>query len=190
MNCYQCGGIYEAKSDSLEIFDFYVGKIEARDIPYYQCENCYDILYTEEMSRAIETKRNRRIHELLNQLPIGDFIISAEAASILDISRQALHKNHRINHGFIHQTKFGGVTVYLRQSVLQFKKTGDGRYSLYLHGYNNLAKYTGYSTSRQWVNSYYLQQLNTLTNRPKFKNVSGALKESSYAIYKSKESFA
>jgi hypothetical protein len=141
MNCYQCGGVYEAKSDSLEIFDFYVGKIEVRGIPYYQCENCHDILYTEEMSRAIETARDRRIHELLNELPLGDFVSSTEAASILGISRQALHKNRRINHGFIHQTKFAGVTVYLRQSVLRFKKTGDGRFPLQSHRYSSSPEY-------------------------------------------------
>ena len=181
MNCYECGGVYQEKSDLLEILDPYVGKISIQGIPYYKCENCHDILYTEEMSRAIESKRNERIHELLNQFSISDFITVAEAASILGISRQALHKNRRINYGFIHQTKFGGASVYLRQSVLQFKKTGDGRYSLYLHGYNNIAKYAGYSTSRQWVNSFYLQRLDTLTNRPKFKNIFGTLKESSYA---------
>ena len=108
MNCYECGGVYQEKTDLLKILDPYVGKISIQGVTYYQCGNCHDILYTEEMSRAIETKRNRRIHELLNQLPIGDFISSTEAASILDISRQALHKNRRINHGFIHQTKFGG----------------------------------------------------------------------------------
>ena len=97
MNCYECGGVYQEKTDLLEILDPYVGKISIQGIPYYQCENCYDILYTEEMSRAIEAKRNRRIHELLNRLPIGDFINSIEAASILNISRQALHKNRRIN---------------------------------------------------------------------------------------------
>jgi len=141
MNCYQCGGVYEAKSDSLEIFDFYVGKIEVRGIPYYQCRDCHDILYTEEMSRAIEAERNRRIHELLNQLPLVDFVSSTEAASILGISRQALHKNRRINHGFIHQTKFVGVTVYLRQSVLRFKKTGDGRFPLQSHRYSHPSEY-------------------------------------------------
>ena len=181
MNCYECGGVYQEKSDLLEIFDSYVGKISIQGILYYQCGNCHDILYTEEMSRAIETKRNRRIHELLNQLPIGDFIISAEAASILDISRQALHKNHRINHGFIHQTKFGGVTVYLRQSVLQFKKTGDGRFPLYPHEYHHMAQYNGHSTSRHLALSYYSQQPNTWKKRPKFNNIFVNLKENSYA---------
>jgi len=130
MNCYQCGGVYEAKSDSLEIFDFYVGKIEVRNIPYYECRDCHDILYTEEMSRAVETERNRLIRKLLIQYPLSDFLNSTKAASMLGISRQALHKHRRIKHGFIYQTKFAGITVYLKQSVLRFKNTGDGRFPL------------------------------------------------------------
>lgn len=180
MNCYECGGVYQEKSDLLEILDPYIGKISIQGIPYYQCENCDDILYTQDMSLAIEIKRNERIHELLSQLPIADFITAAEAASILGISRQAFHKSHRINHGFIHQTKFGGASVYLKQSVLQFKKTGDGRYPLYLHEYNKF-KYGVYSTSMQWIYSYDFQRLDTFTKRPKFQSIFGALKENPYA---------
>jgi len=181
MNCYECGGVYQEKSDFLEILDPYIGKISIQGIPYYQCENCHDILYTEEISRAIEIKRNRRTHELINQFPIGNFISSTEAASILGISRQALHKNRRINHGFIHQIKFGGVTVYLRQSVLQFKKSGDGRFPLYLHEYHDMAQYVGHSTPSLLIHSNYIQQLNIWKKRSTFNNSFISLKENSYA---------
>jgi hypothetical protein len=130
MNCYQCGGVYELKSDSLQIFDLYVGRIEVPNTPYYECMDCHDILYTEEMSRAVETERNRLIHELLMQFPLADFLNSTQVASILGISRQALHKHRRIKHGFIYQTRFAGITFYLKQSVLRFKRTGDGRFPL------------------------------------------------------------
>lgn len=156
MNCHQCGGIYEAKSDSLEIFDFYVGKIKVRGIPYYQCRNCHDILYTEDMSRAIETERNRRIHELLNQFPLVDFVSSTEAASMLGISRQALHKHRRIKHGFIHQTKFAGITVYLKQSLLRFKRTGDGRFPLQPQMYSRPSKYVRHTSMTGIPASYKL----------------------------------
>lgn len=141
MNCYQCGGVYEAKSESLEIFDVYVGRILIRGIPYYECTNCHDILYTEQMSRAIETERSRRIHQLLGELPLADFVSSSEATSILGISRQAFHKNRRIKRGFIYQTKFAGVTVYLRDSVLRFKRTADGRFPLQSHTYSPSTPY-------------------------------------------------
>jgi len=141
MNCRECGGVYEAKSDLLTVFDFYVGKIVVRDTPYYECRNCHDILYTEQMSRAIERERAKRIHELLRELPLGAFISSSEVTSILDVTRQALHKNRRIKRGFIYQTKFAGVTVYLRDSVLRFKRTGDGRFPLQPRAYGPSTPY-------------------------------------------------
>lgn len=141
MNCLECGGIYMEKLGIYELVDPYVGKIIIHGVPYYQCDKCEDILYSEAMAQAIESERNKRIQEILSQFPISDFISAAETASILDISRQALHKNSRINHGFIYQTKFCGLTVYLKQSVHKYKKTGDGRFPLYLHGYSHSAEY-------------------------------------------------
>lgn len=156
MNCYQCGGVYTAKSDSPEIFDVYVGRILVRGIPYYECTNCHDILYTEQMSRAIETERNRRIHELLYQFPLSHFVSSAEAASMLGISRQALHKHRRIRHGFIHQTTFAGITVYVTQSVLRFKRTGDGRFPLQSRMYSHPSKYVKHTSMTGIPASYRL----------------------------------
>jgi hypothetical protein len=94
------------------------------------------------MAQAIESQRKARIHELLSQFPIRDFINSADTAAILGISRQALHKNRRINHGFIYQLKFGLLTLYLKQSVYQYKETGDGRFPLHSHRYSPLTPYT------------------------------------------------
>jgi len=181
MNCYQCGGVYDAKSDSLEIFDFYVGKIEVRNTPYYECRDCHDILYTEEMSRAIETERNRLIHELLIQFPLADFVNSTEVASMLGISRQALHKHRRIKHGFIYQTKFAGVTVYLKQSVLRFKKTGDGRFPLQLHTYSPSTKYVERTVSTGIPASYELHPMRTKLVYPFLEQKRVNLKEHSYA---------
>ncbi|HEX74566.1 MAG TPA: hypothetical protein G4N93_05385 [Dehalococcoidia bacterium] len=141
MNCLECGGIYMEKSGNYELVDPYVGKIIIQGVQYYQCDKCENILYSEAMAQAIESERNKRIREILSQFPISDFISAAETASILGISRQALHKNRRINHGFIYQTKICGLTVYLKQSVQHYKKTGDGRFPLYFHGYSLFTEY-------------------------------------------------
>ena len=141
MDCLECGGTYTEKSGNYVLSDPYVGRIIIKEFPYYQCDNCKDILYSEAMAQAIETERNKRINEILSQFPIGDFISAAETASILGISRQALHKNRRINHGFIYQDEVGGLTVYLKQSALQYKRTGDGRFPLYFQGYSLSTEY-------------------------------------------------
>lgn len=136
MNCLQCDGTYIEKSGNYEIIDPYVGKMIIQGVTYYQCDKCKDILYSEAMAQAIESKRNNRLHEILSKYPVSDFISAAETASILGISRQALHKNRRINHGFIYQTTFCGLNVYLKQSVQRYKKTGDGRFHLDFHVYS------------------------------------------------------
>ena len=134
MNCLECGGEYIEKSGTYELQDPYVGKLVIRGFTYYQCDKCEDILYSESMAQEIEIERDKRIHEILSQFPISDFISSTETASILGISRQALHKNRRINHGFIYHIKSCGSIVYLKQSVLQYKNNNDGRFQLIFHG--------------------------------------------------------
>ena len=67
---------------------------------------------------------------LITDKPVDSFVIATEAASMLGISRQAFHKHRRIQRGFIYKTNFGGKTVYLKESVLHFKETGDGRFPL------------------------------------------------------------
>ena len=131
MQCVKCGGTYVETSDLLELDDPYVGKISIIGKPYFKCVQCDDILFTLEMAQAIELERNNRKKEFINHFPISDFISSSETASLLGISRQALHKNRRIRRGFIYQTTVDRVTFYLKQSVIQFKKTGDGRFPLY-----------------------------------------------------------
>lgn len=130
VNCLECGNTYTEKSGNLVIDDQYVGKIIMSGIPYYHCDNCGDMLYSEQMAEAIESERNNRIQEILIRFPISNYISASDTSSILGISRQALHKNRRISHGFIYQTKFAGLTVYLKRSVLQYYRTGDGRFPL------------------------------------------------------------
>lgn len=141
MICNECGGNYREKRDLIEVIDPYVGQISIQGVPFYICDTCENILYTEEIVHAIDHKRNNLIHEILHQFPIGDFINASGTASILGISRQALHKNRRIRHGFIYQISFSGCIVYLKQSVLQFKRTGDGRFPLYLQEYHPSIQY-------------------------------------------------
>ncbi len=161
MRCYECGGTYSEKSDLFEFVDPYVGPISVQGIPYFQCDQCNDVLFTVEMSQALEEARNNRKQELLNQCPIGDFISASETASLLGISRQALHKNRRIRHGFIHQTTFGGATVYLKESVIQFEKTGDGRFPLYGGGRYIKAEYLEYFTFLRGIVYNYYPELTT-----------------------------
>jgi hypothetical protein len=155
MNCFECGGTFEEKNGLLKLTDKYVGLIIIEGVLYYQCENCGALLYPEETIRAIEIEGNRCIEETLKSYPIKDYLSAAETALLLGISRQALHKNNRIRHGFIYQIKFGGNTVYLKQSVLQYQATGDGRFGL---------SHNKQTTSKKYIES-------TIYGHSKFVNI-------------------
>jgi hypothetical protein len=141
MECDKCEGTYKESKDRLEVNDPYVGLIVVQGIPYYKCDRCNDLMYTEEMALAIESAIKTKMRETLQEFPMKDFVNGSETASILGISRQALHKNKRINHGFIYQITFGTNTIYLKQSVLIFKNTGDGRFPLFVKPHNFSEQY-------------------------------------------------
>jgi hypothetical protein len=130
MKCYECGGNYVERHDKYEYSDHYVGTITVEGVKYYSCDTCDDILFSIEMTEAIERERDRRISEFIANSPVKDFVSSSEAATILGVSRQAFNKNRRIKRGFIYQTTLSGSPVYLEKSVLLFKDTGDGRFPL------------------------------------------------------------
>ena len=65
---------------------------------------------------------------IITAQPIKDFVTATEAAELLGVSRQALHKR---GGRLIYRTMFGRRWYYLRSSVLLFKDTGDGRHTIY-----------------------------------------------------------
>jgi len=130
MKCNQCGGSYIIKHGDLELTDDYVGPFTVEAVEYLECFGCGDLAYPPETLKKIEKARKNALEDTLQSLRLKDFVSGAEAAAMLGISRQALHKHRRIRRGFIFQTQFSDKTVYLRKSVELFKKTGDGRFQL------------------------------------------------------------
>jgi hypothetical protein len=130
MHCNQCGGQYIARQGDLELNDPYVGPFTVEAVEYLECGGCGDLAYSPKTMKKIEKARRSRLENELQSLPLRDFISAAEAASMLGISRQALHKHRRIRRGFIFQTQFSDKTVYLKKSVELFRDTGDGRFQL------------------------------------------------------------
>lgn len=130
MKCHSCKCEYEQRKGTLRLADDHVGSLEVYNVTYFECGDCGDYLFPLETAKKIGDERDRKLEEILRSRPISEFVSAAEAGAILGISRQALHKHRRISRGFIYQLPFGEKTVYLKKSVLQFKKTGDGRFLL------------------------------------------------------------
>ena len=130
MKCYQCGNDYQEKRGHLQLTDKWIGDYAVDAVNYYQCDACGDLLFPPETIEIIESKRQQILDRWIKSQPLDSFLSGAQTASLLNISRQALHKHRRIRRGFIYQTKFDGRVVYLRKSVLLFSQTGDGRFLL------------------------------------------------------------
>lgn len=159
MKCYKCGTMFREIHGDLEVIDDYVGPFWVEAVHYYKCDECGELLFPPETARAIEKSRDGRKDQLLKNRPLNAFLTASETAAILGISRQALHKHRRIRRGFIHQTRFGGTIVYLRESVILFKRFGDGRISLDPSAQKHYVEYPGRSVYSELMFNYELHNI-------------------------------
>ncbi len=130
MKCSECGGTYVKQRGTLEFTDECAGRFAVSEVEHFKCDQCGDFLFSPDVAREIERAREEKLRGILLARPIGAFISATQAADLLGITRQALHKHRRISRGFIFQIEFGGKTAYLKESVERFKTTGDGRFPL------------------------------------------------------------
>ena len=130
MRCHQCGGPFSQRKGSLKLSDDSVGPYTVDNIAYLECDKCKEYLFPYSTAKKIETVCDHKLDGLLKSQPIGEYLTASEAARILGITPQALSKHRRIRRGYIFQLRFGNGVVYLKKSVLLFKKGGDGRFLL------------------------------------------------------------
>lgn len=179
MKCNECDGTYKNLSGLYNYNDPLVGEISINGIPYYKCDKCGDILLSEKMALSLDQARNNRIKELLGEYPIGDFISAKHTWELLGITRQALNKNQRIRKGFIYSIDFDGVNAFLKQSVLLFKKTGDGRFPLYQIP-NSSSDYIDGTVLYEVQTKFYTKSNALESNYSSFKKISSHLEEFNY----------
>jgi len=130
MRCYECGGTFVTNRGSLTLNDRVVGKYTVDNIEYKKCDSCGEFAFPAGVSSVIENAKKMRLNFLIGRLPISEFIAASEVASMLGISRQAVHKHRRISRGFIHSLKHGDRILYHKKSTELFRDNGDGRFSL------------------------------------------------------------
>lgn len=184
MNCYECGGTLHKVTNPYTYSDPHVGEIVVSGIPYYQCDSCDEVLLTEKISIAIEEERERRITWYLKQSPVSAFVTSSEAAKILGVTRQAFNKNRRIKRGFIYQTTLGDISIFLYESVMQYMRTGDGRFPIPIY----ISPYQYESLQFSNVNEFrYTGVVKRLYKRQEWPNeaLSATAEEYEYAQQKS-----
>jgi len=148
----ECGGMCEKMQGSLEIDDRYVGPLKLESADYYECSDCKDRIYPLDTERVIESEREKITEEILQVQPLNAFLSAADTATLLGITRQALHKNKRIRKGFIYRTSLGSLAVYLKKSADLCREKGDGRFLLSELGYNQSNKSV---STRRAIETFY-----------------------------------
>lgn len=171
MRCYECDGTYKKHTGSLNLHNKFIGNYEIFNVEYYKCDNCGNLLFPKETTIKIEKKEQERRDSLIKQLPLEEFTFASEAAKILNISRQALHKHRRIRRGFIYSIIFGGKKLYHKKSILLFKEQGDGRFPLTDNVSSNNVKYITIPSIIGEKTSDYVDIINGLDISPPYKQV-------------------
>ena len=130
MICLDCGKVAVEYVGNLALHNRTIGDFTVSDVTYQECPKCGEQFFSPETLDTIETTEKEIKESRIGRYPIADFIGADTAARILGISRQALHKNRRIQRSFIYSRRFDGKIAYLKKSVELFKETGDGRFVL------------------------------------------------------------
>ncbi|MDD3146045.1 MAG: hypothetical protein PHD82_01975 [Candidatus Riflebacteria bacterium] len=158
MKCYNCKIAFTKKHDSLKMDSKEVGSFEVPDVEFFQCPNCSELLYPKETLLKIEHAEKAEIQRMIAEFPVSAFISSTEACKILDVTKQAFHKNRRIRNGFIFSIDWCGKKLYLKKSVLLFKENGDGRFKLTFESSNLKKQYGKKQTARlgtRYISNFY-----------------------------------
>ena len=130
MKCYACGNDFIEHTGSLELPSKILGSFTVNNVSYFKCTHCQEIMLPDHAWRVADQEENIQIEKFLSNLPVKNFIGASNAANILEMSRQALHKHRRIRRGFIYSVLHEGKILYHAESVKMFKETGDGRFPL------------------------------------------------------------
>ena len=130
MKCYNCGNEFSSLNGSLELPSNVLGSYSIDNVNYFKCLQCQEIFLSDEAWNLADEKENKLIADFVSNLAFKKFIGASKAASILEMSRQALHKHRRIRRGFIYSIILERKRYYHIESVKLFKETGDGRFPL------------------------------------------------------------
>jgi len=139
-----CG---ECKSKMLSNYSDYsmesklIGNVLIPKIKFHICPNIHcgntSIDY-KNLDKALKFLENEE-HKVIRTLPIGDFISAQQAAKILAVSKQYFSKLINKKKRLFVISKIDTRSYFLKDSILQFQKTGDGR--IRINSYNSKAKH-------------------------------------------------
>lgn len=151
MRCL-CKNRFTKKEGEVEFKSRSFGKVKVPNLRFLECDNCGERLISPEEGDKATNFIEKEEHKVINNLPIGEFVSTKEAAEILEITKQAFSKNQRIKRGLIYSTKIGERKYYHRKSVELFKEKNNGKFRL--HRQESLPSYQESSVTDQRASIY------------------------------------
>ncbi|WP_045211265.1 hypothetical protein [Desulfonatronovibrio magnus] len=130
MKCHLCGEKLISQTGTLQLPSKILSDITLNNVLFFKCEHCEEVVLPSETWKIADNEEKKQIEDCLKNLPVKDFIGASKASSILEISRQALHKHRRIRRGFIYSILHEDKILYHEKSVRLYKQKGDGRFPL------------------------------------------------------------
>ncbi|MDU9049749.1 MAG: hypothetical protein Q3M30_12950 [Candidatus Electrothrix sp. Rat3] len=130
MKCYNCGGSFVDLTGTVDLPSVALGSFKLNNVSHSKCFQCGEVLLPDDTWELADQKENDLINDFLMNLPVKEYIGASAVASILNMSRQGLHKHRRIRRGFIYSIMHEGKRLYSKRSVEMYKETNDGRFLL------------------------------------------------------------
>jgi hypothetical protein len=162
VTCLNCGSSYIPKHGDLRLYNKSIGWYKVKDVDFDCCKQCGRKLFTVTTCKAVEKERGSVLEDAIRHEAVGNFITSTEVCAILGITRQALSKHRRIHRGFIYAIEIGGIKLYHKKSVEQFKDSGDGRFRLHADARKN----TPLDLTDPEDNAQYIQEIEEASKNP------------------------
>jgi len=127
--CFECqsGRMHIVQGDYIVSSKLFQNKcVLVQNIEYLLCLKCGTgaTIYATPSSDAINKAHRKEYNDFIGKFPIKDFMTFEEVADELNFTRQDVKGISYL----IYCTEFESEIVFLRKSVAQFKKTGDGRF--------------------------------------------------------------
>ena len=128
--CEYCDGSVTKVKGVLPFKSKALGAVTVPDIEQHKCSKCGNTVISLDEADKVTTFIKNKEQEIINNLPVCDFISLNQATERLGITKQAFSKHPRIKRGFIYSITIDNKKYFYKRSVEAFKETKDGRVSL------------------------------------------------------------
>ena len=130
MNCSLCNAKTRNKKEDYVHKSKIIGEVLVPAIELKECQGCGEVTLSPKANNEVNNYVAEQELNAINTLPANDLISAGQAASILQVTKQAFSKNSKFKKGFVYSIMIGAKKAYFRSSIELFRRTGDGRFPI------------------------------------------------------------